>query len=71
MKEKNLEFGDNVVIGFWKEYAVVYSNDDEQLYGFKSPIIADLLGTCVEKELLEQLPEIPEEDIKQLYEREV
>ena len=69
MKEKKLEFGNNQVIGFWNGYAIVYSHEDEQLYCFESPELKDMIGTCVEIALLEDLPEMTEEEYKSLYER--
>lgn len=51
----------NQLIGFYNEYAVVYDYDDEELYYFFMPEpIESLLDSCVEKELLKPISELPE-----------
>lgn len=62
MSRKSIEigFGNNQLIGFCCDYAIVYDLENEQLYYFESPVIESMIGSCVEVQLLNPVSELPE-----------
>lgn len=54
--------GNNKLIGYYDTYAIVYDEENEQLFYFYMPEQIDsLLFSCVEKEILNPVEELPEE----------
>ncbi|EEA82844.1 hypothetical protein CLONEX_01259 [[Clostridium] nexile DSM 1787] len=63
--EKNMEknnFGDNQLLGFYENYAIVFSFEDEKLYYYESEVIEDMIGCAVEKDLLKKVDMLPEKE---------
>lgn len=53
-----MKFGDNEVVEVFGEYAIVHSNEDDELYYFLCDEQKDMIGTCVEKELLHPVTDL-------------
>lgn len=66
-KSIEMEFGNNQLIGFWCDYAIVYDLENEQLFYFESPVIESMIGNCVEVQLLNPVSELPESMQEMIY----
>lgn len=71
MKEvKNVEteiYGNNQLIGYFDDYAVVYDEESEELFFFEAEPAEELVGTCVEQEQLRDIEELPEHIQEAIY----
>lgn len=69
MIEKNAEigYGNNQIIGFYCDYAIVYDLENEQLYYFESPPIESMIGSCAEIQLLKPITDLPENMQEVIY----
>lgn len=56
------KFGDNLLLGFYENYAIVYSFEDENLYYYESEVIENMIGCVVEKDLLKKVDMLPEKE---------
>lgn len=66
-KSMEVEFGNNQLIGFWCDYAIVYDLENEQLFYFESPVIESMIGSCVEVQLLNPVSKLPERMQEMIY----
>lgn len=63
--EKN-KFGDNQLLGFYENYAIIFSFEDESLYYYESEVIEDMIGCAVENDLLKKIDMLPEKEQREI-----
>lgn len=66
-KSTEIEFGNNQIIGFYCDYAIVYDLENEQLYYFESPPLESMIGSCAEVKLLNPVSDLPENVQEVIY----
>ena len=62
-------FGDNQLLGFFENYAIVFSFEDEALYCYESGVIEDMIGCAVENEILKRVDTLPKKEQKEICKR--
>lgn len=71
IQKRFLEYGvgDNQLLGFFENYAIVFSFEDEALYYYESEVIEDMIGCAVENEILKRVDTLPEKEQKEICKR--